>query len=64
MNDEGTVKELNDGPENILWFAEFCKAGKDGDCNWAGCPQEIGDRANYKPHCPLDPSNDEDYYGV
>lgn len=30
-----------------------CHAGRDGDCNWNGCPQESDGRKNYKPICPL-----------
>ena len=27
-----------------------CHAGRDGDCNWKHCPQEL----EYKGHCPID----------
>jgi hypothetical protein len=30
-----------------------CHAGSDGDCWWALCPQEIGNRAMYQSWCPL-----------
>jgi hypothetical protein len=28
-------------------------ADSDGDCNWAECPQEANNRANYQTVCPL-----------
>lgn len=31
-----------------------CRAGEDGDCIWADCPQEKDGRKNYQPHCPYD----------
>lgn len=38
------------------WIEELqgCHAGRDGDCNWRLCPQEIGHRAFYQDWCPLD----------
>jgi len=35
---------------------QVCQAGKDGECNWTGCPQ----KRDYKPWCPLAGEHDED----
>jgi hypothetical protein len=42
---------------------ESCHAGRDGDCNWAPCPQERdGEPAATGRHCPLD-THDPDLEG-
>jgi hypothetical protein len=37
---------------------EHCHAGRDGECNWDGCPQEANNRANYQSYCPLAAADD------
>ncbi|MBD3762601.1 hypothetical protein [Rhizorhabdus sp.] len=36
-------------------WVNFCRAQKDGECSWAGCPQlRDGEPARSSRHCPLD----------
>jgi hypothetical protein len=38
-----------------LGLAGGCRAGRDGDCTWAGCPQALdGEPMRSGRHCPLD----------
>lgn len=37
-----------------------CRAGRDGDCSWKGCPQiKDGEPAKTGRHCPLDQYTEE-----
>jgi len=49
------VAALNSAPAS----ASHCHAGSDGECNWAECPQEANNRANYQTVCPLYKADDE-----
>ncbi len=40
-------------------LSDGCHSGKDGECNWSGCPQERdGEPAKSGRHCPLDKGDD------
>lgn len=49
INNEPAAQQLR------LGFApgEHCHAGRDGDCFWEACPQEMESRAHYLSLCPL-----------
>jgi hypothetical protein len=37
-----------------------CHAGRDGECNWKGCPQlRDGEPEKSGRHCPLDEDDDQ-----
>jgi hypothetical protein len=47
-----------DGLETVF---EGCHASRDGDCDWANCPQnKIGEPMLTGRHCPLDRGNEDD----
>lgn len=39
----------------VLAWGTYCQSGKDGDCNWAHCPQNRDNEPTKTGrHCPLD----------
>lgn len=41
----------------------YCRAQRDGDCTWAGCPQaRDGEPGRTGRHCPLDIHGEERGY--